>query len=213
VSLRDGRAHQLGQPRGAGEGLAGPLADDRVGDPGGEALLAVLLEHARQRLAVVAVDDLGGGGAARGVHAHVQRRVLRVGEAAVGLVELQRADPEVEQHAVHAVQAEAASTAGSSSYTACTSVVRPAYGARPLAAAAQRLGVAVQADQPAVRRGLQQRLGVTAHPERAVHDHGAGLGEGRCHQPHAPLSRTGTCAGSGALMSGQRGQGPPGRRW
>ncbi len=54
----------------------------------------------------VGVDDLGRGDAPALVHPHVQRRVLGVGEAAGGLVELQRRDPEVEQHALHPRGAE-----------------------------------------------------------------------------------------------------------
>ena len=65
----------------------------------GEPLVAVLAQHPRQCPAVVAVDDVGGGRTAGRVHPHVERRVLRVGEAALGVVELQRADAEVEQDA------------------------------------------------------------------------------------------------------------------
>ena len=69
-------------------GAPAALAHDRVGDPAGELLLAVLAQHARELGGGVGVEHLGGGDAARGVHAHVERRVLRVGEAALGLVEL-----------------------------------------------------------------------------------------------------------------------------
>ena len=49
---------------------------------------------------------------ARGlVHPHVQRRILRVREAAVGDVELQRRDAEVEEDAVGGVEARRTSTA------------------------------------------------------------------------------------------------------
>ena len=90
----------------------------------------------------------------------------------VGLVELQRADAEVEQHALHpATGPRPASTSGSSSYTACTSGDAVAVRREPRAAAAQRLGVAVQPDEPG-RRRLEQRLGVTAHAEGAVDDDG-----------------------------------------
>ena len=40
------------------------------------------------------------------IHAHVERGVAGVGEAALVLVELHRRDAEVEQHAVDAVDAE-----------------------------------------------------------------------------------------------------------
>ena len=96
-------------------GSRSPLADDRVGDPAGEPLLAVLLEDPRQPVGRVGVDDLGRGDAAALVHPHVQRRVLGVGEAAGGLVELQRRDAEVEQHALHPGVPSRASTSASSS--------------------------------------------------------------------------------------------------
>ena len=46
------------------------------------------------------------------VHPHVERRVDAVGEAAVGLVELQRADAEVEEDAVDGRQAEVGDDVG-----------------------------------------------------------------------------------------------------
>ena len=79
---RDRRAHQLGEPGGAGERLPRPLPHDGVGDPAGEPLLAVLPQHPGQPRRLVGVDDVGRGDALRLVHPHVQRRVLGVGEAA-----------------------------------------------------------------------------------------------------------------------------------
>ena len=56
-------------------------------------------QHAGQLALVVGVDDVGRGRGRSAVHAHVERGVLAVAEAAVGPVELRRADPEVEEHA------------------------------------------------------------------------------------------------------------------
>ena len=55
----------------------------------------------------VGVDDVGRGEPGRRVHPHVQRRVLGVGEAALGLVELQRGDAEVEQDRLDPARARA----------------------------------------------------------------------------------------------------------
>lgn len=49
------------------------------------------------------------------------------------------------------------------------------------------LGVAVDADDARGRDLLQDRLGVPAHPERAVHEDGAGLRQRRSEEVDAPL--------------------------
>ena len=46
------------------------------------------------------VDEIGGGQVGGAIHAHVERNVGRVREAAVGMVELHRRDAEVEQDRV-----------------------------------------------------------------------------------------------------------------
>ena len=79
---------------GGGESAA--AADDLPRDPLGVALLAVLAQRAREAAALPRVDDLGGGQLLRRVHAHVERRVVGVGEAALARVDLHRGHPEVE---------------------------------------------------------------------------------------------------------------------
>ena len=74
---------------------AAAAADDLARDPVREALLAVLAQHARDPAAIPGVDDLGGRQLLVGVHAHVQRRVVRVGEPALAVVDLHRAHAEV----------------------------------------------------------------------------------------------------------------------
>ena len=63
-------------------------------------LLAVALEDPPQVALAVGREDVGGGRAGRLVHPHVERGVLRVREAAVGDVELQGRDAQVEEDAV-----------------------------------------------------------------------------------------------------------------
>ena len=62
----------------------------------GVALLAVLAQDAREAAAVPGVDELGGGQLLVGVHPHVERRVVGVGEAALARVDLHRGHAEVE---------------------------------------------------------------------------------------------------------------------
>ena len=77
-----------------------PPTDDRARDGRGEPLLAVAAEDRDELPLVPGVDDRGGGRLRGRVHAHVERRVGRVGEAALGPVDLHRRDPEVEQDRV-----------------------------------------------------------------------------------------------------------------
>ena len=87
-------------------GVVLALPDHGGGDLAREPLLAVLAEHPGQLLGRVGVEDVGGGRAGGAVHAHVERRVLGVGEAALADVELHRGDAEVEEDGVHGVEAE-----------------------------------------------------------------------------------------------------------
>jgi hypothetical protein len=74
-----------------------PGSDDRPGDAVGEALVAVLADHARQLVLGVAVDDVIRGPRGVGVHAHIERPLVAVRETAFGAVELRRRHAEVEQ--------------------------------------------------------------------------------------------------------------------
>ena len=76
--------------------LALPGAHDRAGDLRREALLAVLAQEPGQSPLVPRVDDLLGGQRLLGIHPHVQRGVVGVGEAALPRVDLHRGHPQVE---------------------------------------------------------------------------------------------------------------------
>ena len=73
---------------------------DRARDRVGVALLAVLAQQAREATLIPRVHDLGRGHVLVGVHPHVQRSVVGVGEPAVAGVHLQRGHAEVEQHEI-----------------------------------------------------------------------------------------------------------------
>ena len=106
-------------PREAGRGGHGGLDDvdellgrlklglvaaarDGAGDRAGVALLTVLAQQAGEAPLVPGVDDVGRRQVLVGVHAHVERRVVGVGEAAVPRVDLQRRHAEVQDDDVGA---------------------------------------------------------------------------------------------------------------
>jgi hypothetical protein len=68
-------------------------------------VMGVVLEDASQLLLGGLGDDLGRRATLGEVHPHVERGILRVRESAFGAVELQRRDPEVEEHALHFIEA------------------------------------------------------------------------------------------------------------
>ena len=73
---------------------------DLAGDPGGVLLLAERAQDLGQAPLVQLVHQLACIGAGGRVHAHVERRVVGVGEAALASVDLHRGDAEVEHHDV-----------------------------------------------------------------------------------------------------------------
>ena len=83
-----------------------PLALDRRGDQRRVALFAVFKQDAAELLAAPAVDHLVSGQLLRAVHAHIERRVLHVGKAALRMVELGRGHAQIEQDAVRPGEAE-----------------------------------------------------------------------------------------------------------
>ena len=102
LSLARRRHHPVddrGQPAGGGDRFLVAGADDGAGDAARGALLAVIPQDRRKRLLVQPHHDVGGA-VAGFRHPHVERPVEAEGEAALGLVELRRADAEVEGDAV-----------------------------------------------------------------------------------------------------------------
>ena len=80
-----------------GGGLDRTRCFDRLGDAAGETFVAVLLQNSRQKVDRIAVDHIGGRPRLSAIHSHVEIGLVPIGEAAVGLVELRRTDPEVEE--------------------------------------------------------------------------------------------------------------------
>ena len=131
----DGVADDLGQLGGGGHGTGG---DDRLGDAAGEALVAEGAEQTGQLLLVGVVHDVGGRAGLALVHAHVERGVVPVAEAAVGAVELGAADPQVEEHAAHRCRVRAVARCRPRRRTGCGGgATRSPKGSRRSAAAAR----------------------------------------------------------------------------
>ncbi len=207
----DRRPHQLGQLRGRGQRGGAAGAVDRLGDPPGEALLAVLAQHPGELGDRVVVDDVAGGGAGGRVHPHVQRRVLGVGEPALGEVELHRGDTEVEQHAVHAVEPERGEHLGHPVVHGVHEVGAPGESRQPGAAALERRRVAVEPDEGELRVRLEQRLGVPAQPQRGVDDGGGPVRQRRGEQGEHALEQHGHVRSGGVAHTGPFSGG--GGRW
>ena len=92
--------------RSIGSSRATP--DDAARDLARVALLAVRPEDRLELALVVRRENVGGASLVGRIHAHVERRVGRVREAALGAVDLHRREAEVEQHGIraHAVAGE-----------------------------------------------------------------------------------------------------------
>jgi hypothetical protein len=142
-----GRPDELDEAGAGAERLPPTFADHRLGDPPGEALLSVRVEHFRQLDGGVGVEHLGRGDACPLVHAHVQGGVVRVGEAPAGLVELQRADAQVEEHPVDTRDPEVGQYPGHRVVDRVHESRALRHGRQPTAGQRQRRRVAVEADE------------------------------------------------------------------
>ena len=83
-----------------------PAAADGCGDPGRKELLAVIIQNTLEFLVRPCVHDLTGVPDVLAVHAHIQRRVRHIGKAPLPVVQLGRGNPQIQQNAVHLVDAQ-----------------------------------------------------------------------------------------------------------
>ena len=83
-----------------GDRCARAAAHDLARDRGGMPLLAVLAQRVREPALVPLGDDVACAERETGVHAHVEWRVVGVGEAALARIELSGGHPEVEVRGV-----------------------------------------------------------------------------------------------------------------
>ena len=136
----------------------------------------------RSSSSVDSAHDVGGGAPARRVHAHVERRVLRVGEPALGAVELQRRHAEVEEHPLHFAESLGPHGARDAVVDRVHEPGPVAVLREALAGDAERVGVAIEADDGEIREALEEGGRVPAHAERGVDEHGAVGLDGGCQE-------------------------------
>ena len=114
--------------------LPGP--DDGLGNGGGVALLAVVIQDPPQLLLAPGVHHLVGRQGGGGVHPHVQRGVVHVGKAPGRVVQLGGGDAQVKEHPLGAApRRPPRSSAASSAKLPWTRVTRSSQGARRSSAA------------------------------------------------------------------------------
>ena len=194
---RDRVADEFGQSRGRGQRRTGPFAFDRLGDPQGEAFLTELRQHPGQLMHRVGVDDLGRGdavgsgpSACRAARRASRRSRARPHRAAStkrrGRTGRRRrcrlVEPELAQHGRHLV------------VDGVHEVHARGERGQPLAAARQRLRVAIETDQgeladarsAAPGRGRRDRR--SRRPRRSARSSKAGASS-----PSTRSRRTGTC--------------------
>ena len=220
---RPGGRVAAGAPGGCGDGVAddgrefggradGAGGDDGAGDPAGEALLPQHAQDACQLGLVVAVDDVGGRAGGIRPHAHVERPVVAVREAALRLVDVHRRDAEVEQDGRHGVDAGAVEHLVEGVETGLVELVGDGVAELVEDRGCERVGcgVAVDADEVgaavACGAGREDRSGVAAGAQRRV-DVDALWGAGQ--QLHAPITQDGHVRGVVGHVVGRRHAAPP----
>ena len=166
LGLRDHRANDIRELGGAPDGPALSRRVDRAGDPAGKPLFAKRADQLGKVGLRQGRDQIRGAlsGAA---HPHVERAVEAEREAALRRVELGRGDAEIEGNSgdrvgVHRGQELRHVAEPSFEDTKAFAVTLGQVAAPP-----HRLGIAVDAEDPAMRR-IEQRLAVAAAAEGAV---------------------------------------------
>ncbi len=174
----DDASHECGQLAGCSNRVPTFAArNKRTRNRPSKPFFAMVADHLCDVALVSAGQKVRGGLTAGRVHAHVQRRIEAKAEAALAVVDLWRAHPQVEQHAVDARDAargqlgrhlaEAGVHDGKSRVGGQRVITRAGGG--------HGLGVAVERDQPAV--GVEQpqhRARMPAAAKGAVHIGAAG---------------------------------------
>ena len=153
---------------GCGDGLCGTGSDDGPDDPIGELLLTPPTQDPGELVRIRGVEELGCSRPVALVHAHVEWRVDRVGESALGPVDLQAGQPEIEQDRVGVGVAEVVEHLGKlvvDGMDECDTLTETFQSA---SGQVQGLGVAVDADKDGVRTAGQDGLGMTAHAQGPV---------------------------------------------
>ena len=147
------------------------LADDEPGDLRGVGFIAQFEQCVGQFALADPVDDGGGGLAARGVHAHVQRAGLAIGEPAGRVVDLRAGDAQVGQDAHRRCRGRPRPERSAGRRSCCETV----RNSPPMAASFwRRDAILAGSKSMAMSRPpgwiRQDGGGMTAEPERAIDD-------------------------------------------
>ena len=164
----DCTSHERGKLPGASHGRpALPASHKRLCNRNSKPFFAIVTYHLCNLAQFGAFEKLRRGLAARGVHAHVQRGVVAEAEATRGVVDLRRAHAQVEQDALHLVDAQRRQFVR---HVGEAGVAHGQARVADLGRRGHRLRVLVEGHQPAGRRQpLQDRPRMAAAAEGAVH--------------------------------------------
>jgi hypothetical protein len=164
----DCTSHERGKlPCAANGSPAFAASDKRLCNLKSKPFFAMLTNHLLDLALIRALQKIGRCFAARGVHAHVQRRVVAKAETPFGVVDLRRAHAQVQQHALHLLDAQRGQLGG---HLAEAGVADGKARVLDLRSRGNGFGVLVEGHQAACRRQhVQQGARVAAAAEGAVH--------------------------------------------
>ncbi len=137
-------------------------------------LFAELVDHVGELFLVDPIDQVRGGLAPRAIHPHVERLVAAKTETAALGVELHRRHAEIRQHPRHLADAVARRAPRRSRDSRRAPASRDRRTRERLARDGERVGVAIDPDQPR-RATLEQHPRVTAEADRAIDESAAAL--------------------------------------
>ena len=166
----DRTSHDFGQISGGSNACAAlPASHKRLCNPSSKPFFPIVADHLRELALIGAGQEVRGGLAAGRVHAHVQRRIEAETEAARRVVQLRRADAQVEQHALQLRDAERRELLA---HRGKAGMHQSQPRIDECRARGDGLRVLVEGDQPAARRQPgEDRARMPAAAEGAVHVH------------------------------------------
>ena len=158
---------------------------DRARDGPRPPLLAVLRDDPDELRLRPLVHEVGGGERAARVHAHVERALALEGEPALGCVQLERADAEVEQHRVGPVPSLLAEDRRGVGEGRLAQLDAVRVATQALARRREGPGIAIEPDELSAGRGAEQGRRVSAEPDGRVDEMGTRSGAQPLHHfPH-----------------------------
>ena len=102
----DGLCRQLRQLAGCKDGALLPLLHNGARNLAVKPLFTIISDYLANLFFAGLGQPLRGGLAARGIHPHIQRRIVAEAEAAFGIVDLRRRHAQIKQRTVHRFNAQ-----------------------------------------------------------------------------------------------------------